>query len=223
VCDFQTGCNDTGDACLAPPDFHSYGCNCYLHSRTLSDTEGSLNGRCNLGNMNSCNERIYSTSQSINWFYETVKADNLCTKKDSCSFGFDSYMSYFTYFCQCESGLPCLKGFTDPCAKNLCSPGLSTCLATSLVDSYYCKANASVSGGHLMLAHPCVESPCKNGGTCLAQVSFDEDGHIEQKAKCLCPKGAFGESCESLVNYCQIDFCGINGNCTNTSAGKFRW
>jgi len=219
VCNFQTGCHDTGDSCLAPPDFHSYGCNCYMFSQTLG--EDLLNGRCNLGNMNNCEEKIYTTSQSINWFYETVKSDNFCSNKNSCSFGFDSYMSYFMYFCECEDNISCLNGLSNPCANNLCKPGVSTCLASNLVDSYFCKSNKNATGNYLMSTHPCAESPCKNGGTCLAQVNLKAEG--QQKAKCLCPKGAFGEHCENLINYCQINYCGINGNCTNTLPGKFKW
>lgn len=219
TCHFATGCVSTGKTCLAPPDFHSYGCNCYMFSRSLY--ENAVNGRCNLGNMDSCNERIFSVNQNINWYYDIVKNDHFCLTNQNCKFGFDSYLSYYNYFCECRPGEQCYKiRVTDPCSESLCNTNASTCMAFSQVDKYFCKCHENTTAEECHLeTHPCLESPCQNGGTCLARIDPVKKSQV---AFCLCPKGASGKKCENLNKYCSIPFCGAHGKCESNHVGHFK-
>lgn len=155
LCDFSNdkdNCVDVADnrTCIAPPDYHSYGCNCYMFSRTLYE-KNSVNGRCNLGNMDSCHEQIYSVDQAMSWYYEVQAVTNICQRDESCAFGFESYLSYFSYFCECEPGEDCFnQGLTDPCKEhNLCG-NKATCLAYSQINQYFCKCDANATGNNLL-------------------------------------------------------------------------
>ena len=158
LCDFSRGdgncVNLANRTCLAPPDYRSYGCNCYMFSQTFY--EMAVNGRCNLGNVDSCHERIYSVEEAPNWYYSVESTENYCMRDSGCLFGFANYLSYFSYFCECESGQDCFdQGLKDPCkVKSLCGEN-ATCLAYSSANQYFCRCDESSGKDCYKKSNPC--------------------------------------------------------------------
>ncbi|CAL8110245.1 unnamed protein product [Orchesella dallaii] len=163
---------------------------------------------------------IGENCQIISPCYFTSPSDDLvphdCNERGNCSLTADQS----SFICNCQHGFwgrecefinLCLtdedgniRAPDKPCNGGTChnmSHWVNANVGHVVENTFTCKCPADRLGMFCEFEHPCLVSPCVNGGTCrLSQMT---PASVPTRI-CLCPEGYFGDRCEQ-INPCYFD------------------
>lgn len=123
------------------------------------------------------------------------------------------------FYCDCQ-----MAWFHRWIRDSYVESGLSKCSAPSSMagqviltappSSFICRSNESIPRDVLSKCNPCIDLPCKNGGTCKRGT--------QKSYECKCSEGFYGEHCERSIDACYGNPCANDGQCQVIEEGRFK-
>ena len=148
------------------------------------------------------------------------------------------------FYCRCSNGigLNCQQTIENPCTSQHLQMGLQFFELPSLERNSYLHCTGELTFtvsrcAENLFWHPdertctverpalkssaCFNSPCKNGGECIADgvSSAGAYGQSSANVRCLCKNGYTGVFCEEMIDFCLSSPCKNGGRCLSYAGG----